>query len=286
MKEAENIVEIKGKLSEVNLRAGEKEGKHYISGNIVVKINQEISGKEVSMDLPVYMFASEKTKKGDENPAYKSALAVMNEMQSIAACKNVDKADSVSITKGQLEENPFMSQQGKLILDTRIRASFVNKLTTPYEPLATFTTVIIIGSITPELKDGEETGRLIISGILPQYGEKVDVIPFIVESKAAIKHIEAHWQKGETVRVFGKINYSTKTITTEESVGFGDPIKKTRTETTRELIVTSGSETGFPDESAYVAQEVSAALIERKARLAELENGSTAKKNNKNILGF
>ena len=41
-----------------------------------------------------------------------SLLAVMNEMQSIAACKNVDKADSVSITKGQLAENPFMSQQG------------------------------------------------------------------------------------------------------------------------------------------------------------------------------
>ena len=61
MKEAENIVEIKGKLSEVNLRAGEKEGKHYISGNIVVKINQEIRSLYGLARIHV---CSEKTKKG------------------------------------------------------------------------------------------------------------------------------------------------------------------------------------------------------------------------------
>lgn len=279
MKEAENVVEIKGKLSEVNLKEAEKDGRRYISGNIIIKVNQEISGKMVSMDLPVTMIAGQYTRAGTDNPAYQSALKVMNEMKSIAACKSADEADSVVITRGTIGENAFLSQQKTLVLDTRIKASFVNKLVGEYTPTATFTNVIVIASMNEELdKEGQQTGRLLITGVVPQYGDKVDIVNYIVESVPAIKHITTYWNKGDTVRVFGKINYSTRTIETEEAVGFGEPIKRSRTESIRELIVTSGSEEAFPEESAYKKEEVSAALVDRKARLTAIESGTSFKK--------
>jgi hypothetical protein len=279
MREAENIVEIKGKLSEVNLKEGEKDGRRYITGSIIIKVTQEISGKMVSMDLPVSVMAGQLTKAGTENPAYQSASKVMNEMKSIAACKNPEEADNVSITKGVLGENIFLGQQKTLVVDTRIRASFINKINGEFTPTATFTNVIIIAAINEEInKEGQPTGRLLITGILPQYGDKVDIVNYIVESPPAIKHITTYWSKGDTVKVFGRINYSTRTIETEEAVGFGEPIKHTRIESIKELIVTSGSEEPYPEDSAYKMDEVSAALVDRKSRIAQIESGNASKK--------
>ena len=65
-----------------------------------------------------------------------------------------------------------------------------------------------------------------------------------------------------------------KTVTWTESQGFGEPVKRTRTESSRELIITGGSAGGLEDMFSYDADDIKAALNERQKRIEELKNGA------------
>lgn len=281
MKQAENKVKIEGILSEIDLKVGvaAESGKEYISGNIQVKVQQEVNGIQSEIEVPVNLYATKITNAGKINPSYESIEKVMNEGISVAAIGGVEKADRIRIVSGEINSNDFYNQNDALISYPRIKTGFISKIKKDEcTDEASFVATIVIGNIAEEVdKEANLTGRLVIKGIIAQYGDKVDVVDFLVASEAAIAHIQANWKQGDTVKVAGKANFSSKTEFYEEEMGFGEPIKKSKTTSIRELIVTSGSPTALEGIEAYSAEDIQNALAERKIRLEKAKDKKNSK---------
>lgn len=277
LEQAPNKVTIEGILSEVDLKEGttknnpanpQKSGREYIGGNIKVRVDQEVNGKQEENEVTVRLFAMKNKNDGNPNPAYENIRKIKDTMTSIAACGNVEDATRVRITTGSITENAYYSMSGNLVSMPQINASFVQAIRKDdCKPKADFDATIVVGSIKDEIRDDAETGRLIIKAVLVQYGGKVDAVDFIVASTSAVNHIRTYWSEGDTVEVAGKVNFTSRTIKRTKEVGFGDPIVDERTVSVRELIITSGSEEGFSDETAYNADEIKKALAERQTRI-------------------
>ena len=275
MRISENQVKIEGILSEVGLETATitKNGqtKECIRGTIKIRVEQDINGTMTTMEVPVSAFASRYTNAGAENPAYNSLKDVMENYKSIAACGNIDDADRVRITNGSLQENVFYAKNGDLVNTSRISASFINKIAkNECKPEATFTATIVVGNKSDELdRDGTPTNRLNVNGVIIQYGERADLIKFIVAKPDAKNHIEQYWNDGDTVRVQGKVNFSSKTEYIEEEVGFGEPIKTAKTTSVHELLIESGSAGCLEGDAAYDIKDIQSALAARKVRIEE-----------------
>ena len=280
----ENSVKIEGILSEIDLETGSyvKDGKtvEKIGGSIKVRVNQMLNGVETELDIPVYMFANKLTNKGTPNPAYASIERVMNEYKSIAAV-GIDAADRVRITGANIRMNEYYGQGDKLNSYPRINASFVTKVTdmSKYNPEASFSAIFAIGSMGYETdKDGVEVAdRYKIRGIMPQYGGSVDVIDFFATSPNVIDAVSSYWEQGDTVKINGKLNFTSKTEEKMIEVDFGEPRVERKTISVSELIITGGSQTPLEGDFAFDMDEIQAALEARQARLAELKAKAKAK---------
>lgn len=275
MRISENQVKIEGILSEVGLETAtfNRKGQttECIRGTIKIRVEQDINGTMTTMEVPVSAFASRYTNAGAENPAYNSLKDVMENYKYIAACGNIDDADRVRITNGSLQENVFYAKNGDLVNTSRISASFINKIAkNECKPEATFTATIVVGNKSDELdRDGTPTNRLNVNGVIIQYGERADLIKFIVAKPDAKNHIEQYWNDGDTVRVQGKVNFSSKTEYIEEEVGFGEPIKTAKTTSVHELLIESGSAGCLEGDAAYDIKDIQSALAARKVRIEE-----------------
>ena len=272
LRQAENRVKIEGILSEIDLASKPfmKNGKEVeaMGGSITVKVVQKISGKEKELMIPVYMFAAKLTNAGKPNPAYESIKTVKDTFNSIASTGSEDAADRVRITGASLRMNEYYAADGHLVSFPRVHASFVNKIAkADCKPEATFAVQFAVGSATDEIKNDEPTGRYMIKGILPQYGGKVDVIPFFAESEGVISAVSTYWNNGDTVKANGRLDFSSTTEVTYEEVDFGEPIEKVRTINKSDLIITGGSQEPLEGEFAFDAAELQTALAERKERL-------------------
>lgn len=278
----ENTVKIEGILSEIDIKYGSfmKNGvsTNSIGGVIKVRVNQKINGEDTELEIPVHLFASQYTNAGAANPAYESIERIMKEYVSIAA-SDIDHADRVRITRGALQMNEYYGQNGNLVSFPRVTASFVSKIKKDEcKPEASFVVVFMVGSKGYELdKDGVETNKYKVVGMVPQYGGKVDVVPFVAINKGVIDAVSSYWNEGDTVKAAGKLNFTSKTETHTTEVDFGEPIEETRTVSVSELVLTSGSSTPLEGEFALNADDVTAALAARKAKLAELKEKSTVK---------
>ena len=286
LKQAENSVKIEGVLSEIDLKTGStvKNGKtmEYISGSIKVRVNQILNGKEVDLDIPVYMFANKLKNDGNPNPAYASIERVMNEYVSIAAA-GYDAADRVRITNGNIRMNEYYGQGDKLISFPRINASFVTKLTdlSKYTPEASFSAVFMIAAMGYETdKEGVQIdNKFKIRGILPQYGGKVDVIDFYATTPSVIEAVSSYWTEKDTVKINGKLNFTSAIEERMVEVDFGEPRMERRTITVSELIITGGTQTPLDGDFAFDEDEINEALKERQAYLAELKTKAKQKEN-------
>ena len=275
MRISENQVKIEGILSEVGLETAtfnrKGQATECIRGTIKIRVEQDINGTMTTMEVPVSAFASRYTNAGAENPAYNSLKDVMENYKSIAACGNIDDADRVRITNGSRQENVFSAKNGDLVNTSRISASFINKIAkNECKPEATFTATIVVGNKSDELdRDGTPTNRLNVNGVIIQYGERADLIKFIVAKPDAKNHIEQYWNDGDTVRIQGKVNFSSKTEYIEEEVGFGEPIKTAKTTSIHELLIESGSAGCLEGDAAYDIKDIQSALAARKVRIEE-----------------
>ena len=279
----ENSVKIEGILSEIDLEAGSyvKDGKtvEKIGGSIKVRVTQTLNGQESELDIPVFMFANKMTNKGTPNPAYASIERVMNEYKSIAAV-GIDAADRVRITGANIRMNEYYSGD-KLNSYPRINASFVTKITdlSKFAPEATFSVIFAVGNMGYEHdKDGVEVeNRYKIRGILPQYGGSVDVVDFFATTPNVIDAVSSYWEQGDTVKVNGKLNFTSKTEETVTQVDFGEPRVERKTISVSELVITGGSQTPLEGDFAFDMDEIHTALEARQARLAELKEKAKAK---------
>jgi hypothetical protein len=283
LQEKTNLIEVVGTLSEVDLREGtSKTGSDYIAGTITVKTTEKINNEEKEVEIPFSVFSSKLTRKGEPNPAYTSIVGVRDNMTSIAACGDPDLATTVRVysEKGSIRENSFYSPQtGQLVETSRPNASFFSAVPrSKYENMARFETVIFILNIDDETdRDGIPTGRLKIKGAVPGYNGVINVIDYVAESQNAVEHIKTFWNNGDTVKVFGKLNYSVEVENKEEEVGFGEKVVKKVTHSKKELLITAGSTTAFDEDEAFDREDIIAALNQRKATLEEKKEASQKK---------
>ena len=165
--------------------------------------------------------------------------------------------------------NEFVNRMGDITSYPRINASFVNKIRQDeMKPEATFSINFVVGKKCPEVdKEGIETGRYKITGVVPQYGGQVDVIEFITANPKVIEAINQYWSENDTVSAIGRLNFSSRTETVLKEVDFGEPQETVRTYSVSELIITGGSAAPLEEGQAYDIEEIKQALAERKARL-------------------
>ena len=274
-----NVVKIEGILSEIDIdyKDFKKNGvdTKAIGGVIKIRVNTQVNGVDTDLEIPVHMFAAQLTNSGMPNPAYESIARIKDEYVSIAA-SDIDHADRVRITRGSINMNEYYGQDGRLISFPRITASFVTKIKKEEcKPQAGFTITFMVGKTGYELdRDGVETNKYKVTGMVPQYGGKVDVVPFYAYNAGVIDAVSNYWQEGDTVKATGKLNFTSETKEVEVKVDFGEPTIETRTYSISELVITGGSSTPLDGEFALNYDDVKVALEDRKNRLAESKEKS------------
>lgn len=277
MRQALNKVKVEGILSENALKYGSyvKNGETVedINGYIKVLVDTVIDGKELTIEVPVYFFQNQLKKNGEPNPAYENLKKAMEELKSIGATGSAATADKVRIA-GEVRMNEFVSQNGNVVSYPRINASFINRPIGDFEPKATFEMEFIFNGATPVVdKDGVEVepAKYTVDAILPQYGNRVDVVKLTASNPKTIAVATEKWEVGCAYPITGLLNFSSTTETIEEEQDFGPPKVKTRTTSVNELIISGGSVSPL-DEDVFPQDEVVAAVAERKTRLENLKN--------------
>jgi len=265
-----NTVNIVGVLNEINVEQREKDGRKYVTGNIKIQAND-------GNVIPVNVFSFEKTKKNTTNPSYTQIMNVCDRGISMAACGgDSSKATKVRASGCRLEENMWVSRfTNNVTSSIRITGSFFT-LNTNEEPKAKFNCGIYIKNIRDEVdSEGEETGRLLVDGLIEQYN-RWDMITFVAENQQAVDYIRSNWEPKDTVSISGKIVDKTITqkVVNDSGGGFGEPDEEIRTYHRIEYVITSGSEPKEED-FAYDKEKVKEGITDRERRRAELLEGGS-----------
>ena len=268
-----NKINLAGTLMDATFGEGKlTDGRPYQRATVTIRVNQGYGGKEETSDVQVGMFATEFTSTGKQNPAWKSIkdLALMKTAQNVG----VDAASHVRLTGVTLQENNFMSRTGQLINGWQLRGSFINEARV--SDVASFVTDIFIMDMHEEVdREGDTTGRLIIKGGIVQYGGKLDVVEFIVESPDTVEYISRNWETNGTVTVKGRI----RVLSQEEEVhssGWGEDVPDTTTRFIRELIITTGDDECKEEDLSYDPVEIKKAFNDRKAYIEQLQINARA----------
>jgi hypothetical protein len=294
-KQCENVVEIEGILKELEVdKRTTNDGRDYISAKAIIGVDQEIKGQVYEEEIPVRMFSMRLKKDGGENQIYNSIAQMAEDYTSLAAADEPSQADRVIINRGKLEENLWVDPSTKMErTGWQVSTNFISKKskTAPFEQRAKFQMTCVVGNDIDEEydKEGNPTGRLILKAIVIGYNGKADIIDVYITDENAKNHVKTYWNKGDTVKIAGYIVYSQTVETYKEEMGFGEDITRTRTKTSKELILASGSKSGLEEEFSYDADDIKVVLSERKGRIEAMKNKSSApkpKKNDMNDFGF
>lgn len=276
MRAAKNDVYIEGILSEIDLKTGsfKKDGqeKEYISGQIKVRVDLP----DNQLEIPISLFSNRMTSKGELNPSYLSIERVKNEMISIAA-SDEERADRVRLT-GYIRMNEYYGRDGRLVSYPRINTGFVNKVKKEsMKPRANFNIQFMVESMGYEIDaNGDETDTYFVRGIVPYYGDNVDVITFHAANANVRDAISQYWEAGNCVEAEGRLNFTSVTKTTMVTPDFGEPHEETRTFSVSEILITGGRAEPLDDTMAWDVSEIQNALTARKERINNTKNsGST-----------
>lgn len=289
MRQAANRVKIEGILAETDLKYGsfQKNGEtvESIGGSIKVLVHQEINGVATALEVPVYMFSSKYTRTGKINPSYESIEKVMKEFVSIAAAGGESQADRVRITNADIRMNEFAGQNGQIVSQPRIHASFVSRAIGDFKPEATFSLEFMVSSIARAVdKEGVELdpAKLNVEVIVPQYtapgatAPNVDLVPLVAVNPNVINAVESYWEAGSCYKASGRLNFSSRTEEVVEQVDFGEATTKVRTINVSEFIITGGSQSPLEGDFAFDMDEIKAGMAARKTRLDDVKSGKVA----------
>lgn len=260
LRQADAKVNVEGIVSEISLNEefNTTLGCNTISGFLTIK----------TADTNFVRFnvrMNEKTKLGKDNQAYAGIKTVMNEYRSIPMVGEAD-ADRVRVT-GDL--NLYHSDQTNQDV-VGYKSNFFNRVTGDYNPHAEFDIEMFISGMTPEVdKDGEETGRILVKGWVPQYENGIEPLTIIAPEDVA-SAVEDTYEPGQTVRFFGDVVNDRVVITREIPVAIGKPKVETHTISKNELVITGASEAyeeGITAEKPYDADTIKLAIQARKDRI-------------------
>ena len=86
-----------------------------------------------------------------------------------------------------------------------------------------------------------------------------------------------YWSEKDTVKINGKLNFTSTVEEKLVEVDFGEPRMERRTVSVSELIITGGTQTPLDGEFAFNEDDINVALQERQAYLATLKEKAKQK---------
>ena len=264
--QSKNEVNITGKLISVTPRSGKTgAGVPYESVSMIVRVDQNIEGKQQVSEIPVSIFASQFTSSGKQNPLLDNVQRV-KEMKT-AQNVGIDAADTIRLTKANLQENSYIAKSGQFFDGWQIRGAFAGTGGENAKQIASFNVEIFIIDMHDEVNsEGDTTGRLIIKGGIVQYAGKLDVVEFIVEDPSKVDYLQRTLEIQNTVRVSGRIRVTSEEQETSTATSsWGEVIPDSTPRVVRELIITGGSEGPYDEEFSYNPSDIKKAFNERKA---------------------
>jgi hypothetical protein len=271
LRQAENTVIVEGLLLENRLEFTEVNDK--VHGKIAAirgEVDIEVAENEVHT---VSFFMKSLKKDGTENGIFNSLSTVKEEYKSVASVGR-EEADRVRVTSGEIRLNEYYGQDGKLKSFPQIHSNFINRVkeSDEYNPRAEFEVEVFVHSVIGEIKNDEETGRVIVKSYIPSFNGNVIPFDFPV-TKDGSGYVQDNYESGNTVKVYGDVVNFKEITKTEEEVAFGKPKERITTKTVREYIITGGSEP-YDEENAkaYKTDLIKKALTEREVYLEELKN--------------
>lgn len=290
---SDNNVQIYGVLSEFEVieDTSKASGKDYVRITAKVNVDQEIEGVEVNNTVTVKFLQMKLKKDGSPNPAYKRLVDYKDKFISLAAADDPSQASYVSIT-GSLEENAwFDAKTNKVKSSYQIRGGFMNEIKdrtkNENRERAKFNLSGVVGKMVPEMKQDEETGRLIVSFIFITWGGKANMVK-LYASGSKRDFIEQNWNEQDTVNVTGYINSTFKSGVNTIEVGFGEAIEQPYTFSVNDLVISGGSPCGLEESRSYDIDSIKQACAERIEEQKALESAksATTAAPKKNDLGF
>ena len=288
--ESKNIATISGILKELDVEEKTtSDNREYVSCKATIKVDQEINGKMTENEIPIRMFAMKYKKDGTANKIYAAIAKYKEEFTSLASCPedHPEMASKVAVSNARIEENIWIGQDGEAKTGFQITSNFLNKPRGEFEMGSTFELSGVVLNKTRETDvNGDETGRLKIKFAVVRFGGKVDVLNLIAASDNAVNFIENNWEDGDTVSLNGAISFNQATKVWFEDQGFGAPVKRTKTETRKELIILGGCPSGLEEAYAYDANDIKNALAERQARVEDLKTKKKPTTSSKNVNQF
>lgn len=278
LRQATSKLSVEGILAESTLEEVTKDGKTSIRGNVVIQTTPE-------NQITVNVFINKLTNAGTENKAYKGIETVMNNYKSIAEV-GIDEATKVRITGGQVEPNTYYDNQGMEHSNVRYRSNFFSSLkaTEELEPKADFEIEMYINSIVPEIKDEEETGRVIVNGIVPLYSG-CEVIKLIATNEEIdglnwAEAISDSYEPGQTGRFYGKI-VNEKIPVVKKIPMLGGAVREEVSYKYNNGLLITGASNPYDEEdpNAYSLDAIKKGMAERELALAEKKKKAMEKNN-------
>ena len=285
VKQMQNAVIVEGILSEIGLERAvqNKNGvtTDIIRGEVSVRVTREVEKGfgEVTLDIPVRFYIGKFTNAGNENSAYTSLAAIIDNGKSIAVVGE-DQADCVRITSSSIRMQEFYTPDGRFVTFPSVRGSFINVIRkSDMIPKARFDCEVVIGKMeTLKDKEGVEVDpkTLQITGINVGYKEYTQLIPFVSHRPDVISGLMNIYKEEDTVVLSGNLNFSSRTETYYEPVEVGDPIERQRTNRVSELLI-DGSKSRDASLIDYEMADIQSCIATRTVRLDDLLAQAKAK---------
>lgn len=288
MRRVANKVQIEGYLRENNLELIRNDKQEeVIRGSLVVALDNVRSCR-----AQFYVSRFNTLKPGEttrqESKAYSRLVELLpGNTISISSLMKDQAAMTFDVAKesatkvwiiGALQEYIRKDEKGEVISSTTIKGLTAGIKTEsdkhPFTQKAEFEVEMYIEGKRPEMKDGEETGRIVLTGLIPEYDDSVSRIEFVTELGDATDYIEENYNVGQTVKVYGDV---INTYVRVEKEGGGHTFGRTlepqyETTFTSERQIFGGTATPLDedDENALKKAEIKAALAKRQQKIDEM----------------
>ena len=168
LRQSDTKIMVEGILASKDLeQITDKNGNKGIRGSLSIKVDDLNT-------IRFKVYVGEKKSNGDKNPAWDGMVTVMNEYKSIADV-GIDSADRVRVSRGTF--NTYKNQNGQDVVT--YQSNFFNRIDRELNPERFFAAEVFIKAKSWEVdSEGNETGRLKIRGIAPNYNG-IDILDMV-----------------------------------------------------------------------------------------------------------
>lgn len=269
-----NKVELIGKLAEFEVEEGTTKGTDdmpstpYISCKGVVQY-----GTDNAHSRKFQCYVLSETKEGKENKLYSPTKTFATKYGSQSVAKvGYENAVEVAL-EGSLAPNIYYSDTINDVVDTiTTNIKFLNpKKSADIENGAFVSLEAYIKSITPEVKDDTETGRLKLTLVSATYGGDAIVISNVIVPAEIADDFTDLYEMGKTGEFY--LQYNTIVEKTKKTGGLG--VQRSADKIHTELVLTGATEPYDEDDEkvfTFSKEAIKILLAEKNAKIEQIKN--------------